>query len=508
MDAQFFENIVENVNMSIIILHGKTGRIIYANKRALKLYEYTLYEITQLTTYDIVAISKNETQRLMYKVVAGEINYFESIHRTKYGHEFPVAVYSNLQMYKGELHVLAVILDISSRNKNNAKNVQQQVIKNNLTIQEAESIGFFSGGLAHDFRNILQSILGNSELLEMSDNLTEKEQTLIANIQKGVQRSMDLTSRLLNFTKKDEPMLELVKLSEFIKEAIAFIRAGSPTVKFNLQLNAPIDLTIDTKQILRSINNIVMNGIQAMQDYPQCEKCIYDISTSLVERANIKYAQISFVDYGKGIPQELQSKIFTPYFTTKKTGSGIGLATTASIVHSHDGIIEFDSRPGRTEFHILLPLNKRAIDTVHMQNEKIILFEYRGINILLLDDDIQLHSILSKYMSRFGVSVYSAFNVAECISELRKHKENNPINVALVDLAIEGDIDGEDAIKYLQLIQPKIPIIVFSGYGNRPIMQHPQDFGIAAVITKPASLHEITSVITSVLNQHNNTLKE
>jgi len=252
--------------------------------------------------------------------------------------------------------VILVFRDITEERK-----LEQELIK----ADKLESIGILAGGIAHDFNNILTAILGNISLAEVHAKSEEKVVERLEKAKKACLRGRDLVQQLLTFSKGGEPIKKVTSIAKLIKESVNFALSGS---NVKCEFSIPDDLwlvEIDEGQINQVINNLIINAVQAMP-----EGGIIEVScenTIITEKDNFpfkkgKYVKITIKDKGVGIPKEHLPKIFDPFFTTKEKGTGLGLATTYSIIKKHDGYIELKSEVGvGTTFYIYLPAKPLSI---------------------------------------------------------------------------------------------------------------------------------------------------
>jgi CheY-like chemotaxis protein len=214
-----------------------------------------------------------------------------------------------------------------------------------------------------------------------------------------------------------------------------------------------------------------------------------------------KYIKISVEDQGIGIPKEHLSKIFDPYFTTKQKGSGLGLATTYSVIKNHNGLITVKSelRIGTT-FAIYLPATDKKIEKIEIKkDEKII--SGKG-KVLVMDDEMILLEFVSEMLKHIGYESESAQNGAEAIELYKNAKENGrPFDVVIMDLTIPGGMGGKEAIKRLKEIDPSIKAIVSSGYSNDPVMANYRDYGFVGVLPKPYRLDDLVEVLKNFINE-------
>ena len=234
-----------------------------------------------------------------------------------------------------------------------------------LTESKLQSVGLLAGGIAHDFNNMLTAIIGNLSLARMPESSREEIAQLLADAEKAALGAKDLTQQLLTFAKGGAPIRKPMLLHELIREACQFaLRGSNVQCEYSLASDAwPVEA--DKGQIRQILNNLVINARQAMPQGGKMEVRMENTDLSASSMPSLpagKYVKISIQDHGPGIPSEHLPRIFEPYFTTKKAGTGLGLATVYSVIRKHDGQIKVVSEPGKgTTFELYLPASQKPV---------------------------------------------------------------------------------------------------------------------------------------------------
>ena len=213
-----------------------------------------------------------------------------------------------------------------------------------------------------------------------------------------------------------------------------------------------------------------------------------------------KYIKISIEDNGIGIQKEHIDKIFDPYFTTKQRGSGIGLATTYSIIKKHEGYITVESIPGTgTTFHIYLKASEKQFE-IRSENIENPLFG-KG-RVLIMDDEEMVASTTSAILAALGYNAVSVRDGREAIKQYQKANESGmPFDAVILDLTVPGGMGGEETIKKLLEIDPSVKAIVSSGYSNNPIMSEFRKYGFSGIVTKLFHIQELSKVVNMVIGE-------
>ncbi|MCK5126147.1 MAG: PAS domain S-box protein [candidate division Zixibacteria bacterium] len=366
-----------------------------------------------------------------------------------------------------------------------------------------ESIGVLAGGIAHDFNNILTAILGNISLARIELKEGSDVSDLLKEVELATVRAKDLTQQLLTFSKGGTPVKKAISIIEIIKDSANFALHGS---NVKLDYNFPNDLfsvEVDEGQISQVISNLVINADQAMPEGGVITiECTND---SINEDSDIPikpgdYVCIRIKDEGTGIPESHINKIFDPFFTTKQSGSGLGLATTYSIVRSHFGhiMVESEANVG-TVFSLYLPATKLIVTKTDNDYSSIPM----GFgSVLIVDDEDAVLRMARIVLKKLGYSPLTAHDGREAIDIYKKSIEyGEPVDIVIMDLTIPGGMGGKEAIIELKKIDPDVTAIVSSGYSNDPLMANYKSFGFVASVAKPYKAGDLGAVLQSILER-------
>lgn len=386
------------------------------------------------------------------------------------------------------------------------KKAEDELIK----AQKLESMGTFAGGIAHDFSNSLQGILGNIALAKTYANPTDEIYEKLAKAEEITLHAKNLPKQLLTFSRGGAPVKKAVSVQELINNSINLVLIGS---KVRCEVYIPDNLRAveaDRGQIIQAINNLLINADHAMPDGGVIKIKTENINIKAKNPLPLKegeYVRITIEDQGTGIPKEHLQKIFDPYFTTKEKGSGLGLAIAYSIIRKHDGHITAESiMEVGTTFHVYLPasrekaMEKPVLSEAREQGvEKIFLTGKRKV--LLMDDEDMIRFSTSEHLKHLGYEVETAEDGSEAIKLYKSAmKSGKPFDAIVMDLTIPGGMGGEKTIKKLLEIDPNVKGIVASGYFNNSIMANFREYGFKGVIAKPYEIHELNEILQKVIN--------
>jgi len=387
--------------------------------------------------------------------------------------------------------VVLVFRDVTER-----RQMEEELMK----VQKLESVGVLAGGIAHDLNNLLTGILGNISLARMYDDPADKNRRLL-DAEKASMQVKDLAQRLLTFSSGGAPILQTVAIENLLRDSISLALSGS---NVRCELSVPDDLwpvQIDEGQINQVFNNLVINANQAMPNGGviriDAENLEVDAKHGLPLSPGA-YIRISIADQGVGIAREYLQRVFDPFFTTKQKGSGLGLATSFSIVKQHKGLISAESTLGvGATFHVYLPAAPEQILATEEAESEIIMGEGR---ILVMDDEEHIRDLVIVMLSRCGYEVVTAKDGAKAI-ELYKNAKgtDDSFDLVITDLTVPGGMGGQETIQRLMELDPDVKAIISSGYSNDPVMANFREYGFQGIVAKPYKLQELSKVLNKII---------
>ena len=393
--------------------------------------------------------------------------------------------------------VVLVFRDITERQRNEAERRKAETL---------EQLGLLAGGIAHDFNNLLTAIIGNISLASLLLPPNDEMATRLNDAKNASMRARDLAQQLLTFARGGAPIKKTASIGRLIQDTVSFSLRGTHSrseFTFGADLWAA---EIDPGQISQVIANLVVNADQAMPNggtlRVHCDNFIYNSDTTPVipDLLPGDYIRVAIRDEGVGIPENYLKRIFDPYFTTKEKGTGLGLATTYSIVKNHNGLITVDSTVhfGST-FTLYLP----ALRNQQMEAEP-----PRTINpviagtgrVLIVDDEEAIRALVEYTLSHLGYEVTEAETALDGVNIYREKLEaGERFDAVILDLTLPGGMGGKEALKRLIEIDPTVNAIVSSGYAMDSTMSRYQDFGFRGVIAKPYEASELGKTVHEVI---------
>ena len=389
--------------------------------------------------------------------------------------------------------MLGNVQDITERKK-----MEEEILK----IHKLESIGILAGGIAHDFNNLLSAVLGNISLARLYVKPGGPMYERLEEAGKAASRAIKLSTQLLTYAKGGVPVKKATSVASLVKEAIDFTLRGS-NVKGEVLFPDNLWLVeVDEDQIFQVINNIAINAKQAMPDGGTITVLGENIRNEgcILPLAEGKYVKISIKDQGVGIPYEYREKIFDPFFTTKEKGSGLGLATSYSIIKKHDGYLTVEPGAGKgTTFHIYLPATEKGLKS---SKQKAMLFKGKG-RLLVMDDEEIIRLVVGKMLEEIGYEADFAEDGEKAIEQyVDAMKSGNPFSAVIMDLTVRGGMGGLECMKKLLEIDPEVKAIVSSGYADNPIMSKYRESGFKGIIIKPYEIEDLSEILYKIINDN------
>jgi PAS domain S-box-containing protein len=398
---------------------------------------------------------------------------------------------------------IVVFHDITDRKlaEEERANMQKQL----LHTQKLESLGILAGGIAHDFNNILTAIIGNADLALMRLN---KESPAIDNlhrIEQAASRAAELAKQMLAYSGKGKFVVENLDLNRLMDEMLHMLEVSiskKAVLRLNLTHSLPL-VEADATQIRQIVMNLVINASEAIDDKSGviaittgCKECDRSYLKNVWLDENLTdglYVYLEIADSGCGMDKETLAKLFDPFFSTKFTGRGLGMAAVLGIVRGHKGSIKVYSEPGKgTTFKILLPASNRSPE-IFNGDAKDDVWKGEG-KVLLVDDEETVRSIGSEMLKELGFTPVTADDGLEALELFRSSPD---IPFVILDLTMPH-MDGEKCFRELRQIKPDVKVIMSSGFSENEVTQKFAGKGLAGFIQKPYKLSLLREVIMKI----------
>ena len=481
-----------------VVAADTEGRVLLMNHAAERLTGWSQQEAEARRLSDVVQIAGNregepsalspESQRSLANTIARDY-----VLTTRSGEERLVA-HAMVPIRDGgkAYGVVCVLRDVTEQRR-----LEREVTR----AQQLESLGILAGGIAHDFNNLLAAILGNTSLAreESTDPLVR---SLLDEASKAAERAAGLAHQLLTFSRGGAPVRTTAPLHEILMDSATFVLHGS---RASLEFAIADDLAparVDANQISQVIQNLALNASQAMPDGGTVRIVADNVTLPMAGGPRLPaghYVRVRVSDEGCGIAPEDQDRVFHPFFTTKVSGRGLGLATSHSIIKQHDGQIAVESAVGLgTTFTIHLPASTGATPPPPPSSAHEIALQGR---ILVMDDNQSVRTALVRILERLGFETVETSEGQEALNQvLQAQRDREPFAAVILDLTIPGGSGGLDILPSLRSVAPTLPAIASSGYATNEVMSNHAAHGFNAILPKPYTLRQVRSVVRSVLN--------
>ncbi len=461
-----FTSIVEKTSEGILIVSPE-NLVLYANQAAISLLDPS--KVNPVGQRLGLTVLPGQIREVAKKGAKGQVRILEIRVEATDWNEKPAR--------------LLMLRDVTER-----KRAEEEMLKT----EKLESLELVAGGIAHDFNNLLTGTIANISLAKMHTKPGHNLYEALRNAEKAAAGAKHLTQQLLTFTRGGDPVKRPTSLGMLLKDSVALALSGSSVKN---EVHVPNDLwpaEIDQQQIGQVLQNLLINALQAM---PDGGVLTVDAENLSVGRETLgfsarlgegTYVKISIRDTGCGIPQELMTKIFDPYFTTKPKGSGIGLATAYSVIKRHGGMIDVDSEVDfGTSIFVYLPASPGSEIGTPTDDSGETPMLGSG-KVLLMDDEEDIRVVAQDLLNLLGYDVQTAKDGSECIEMYKAALESGqPFSAVIMDLTVPGGMGGKTAIQKLLEIDPGVKAIVASGYSTDPIMSNYESYGFKGIMPKP-----------------------
>ncbi len=371
--------------------------------------------------------------------------------------------------------------------------------------QRLESLGVLAGGIAHDFNNLLQAILGNAELARPELPVGSKVNENFAAIETASHRAAELCQQLLSYSGQGSFKTERIDLKFLVREMSQIISVSVPkgiemTYAFSEE---PAFVEADAAQLRQVVLNIITNAAEAIgKAQGSIRLRIKNLDVQASEEPRVAYlpdplspglyVELLVIDDGEGMDEDTLTHIFDPFYTTKFTGRGLGLAAVLGIARSHAGAIQVESEPGvGTRFFLLLPASDGSEAHAVGQPTVGLRKDNNGI-VLVVDDEQAIQLVARQMLERVGYEVLSAFDGQQALDLFHDHQED--IGCVLMDLMMPK-MDGIEAFAAIHKIAPELPIILTSGYDEKNFLERLPSQHLAGFIQKPFKMRELINAI-------------
>ncbi|MFH1010022.1 MAG: PAS domain S-box protein [bacterium] len=478
-----------------ILIEDLEGHILELNTAACQLMKAKREALLGRTFSGFLSQGSLDMATILHRLRAGERVLFEASLTPADGHPRIVRSSIALITYGEEERVQIISRDVTEQ-----KRAEEQLFQ----AQKMESIATLAGGVAHDFNNLMTTVLGRASLLRDELGAGHPADIALSVIEKTAARAGHLARQLLAYARVGKYQPQVVNLNTILQD---ILRLQEHIVPPNIRLEEDLcpslpNIVADPTQMQQIVMNLCLNAVEAM---PEGGRIRFQTGEARVTKKDTKtrhdlapgrYVRLAVQDTGEGMDQETLSRIFEPFFTTKDIGRGLGLAAVYGIVVNHAGAVTAESEVGRgTTFTMYFPATTakarkaKAPRTEALHGEE---------TILIIDDEESVLSITERILQRLGYRVLLASSGQEGIEITRSHK--GPIHLVLLDLSMPL-LPGSETYPQLIALRPDMKVLVSSGYALDEQAQKLLDAGAQGFVQKPYSIDTLARHIREILNR-------
>lgn len=381
-----------------------------------------------------------------------------------------------------------------------------------------ESIGLLAGGIAHDFNNLLTGIMGNTSLAlgEVESGDPDSARELLQETLQASERAADLTRQLLAYSGKGRFFVQPVDLSNVVREIGALLRSSIPrNVALQLDAETPLPPVLaDSAQLQQLVMNLAINAGEAIDEQRGGTVVLrtgVEEITQPIEGAEYgqptlpegRYVTLQVTDDGCGMEDDVKSRIFEPFFSTKFTGRGLGMSAVLGIVRGHSGLITITTQRGRgTCFRVFFPVHEGEASKRPAASPKV---DLRGSGLILVADDEEIvQRVARNALVRYGYDVLLAENGKVALELYRERRHD--LALVLLDMTMPV-MSGEETLQAMHEIDASVPVIATSGHNEVVAIQKFAGRGIDAFLQKPYTGAQIAEKVKMVLAERRTGLR-
>ena len=482
-------------------------RLLEVNQAFCQMLGYEKHELLNMNIIDLVAKdTPQDVASHIQTVKNGGSGRFESRNRRKDGSLLDVEVSAQYMPGDHGGEFVAFVRDITDRHR--AEKEKERLEANLRHAQKLQAVGTLASGVAHEFNNLLATIMGYSEIILNSEGNGQDHASNAAQILKASERGRDLVRKILSFTREAKQKAKPIDLNTEIRNSKEMLDHLFPrTVSIETRLAPDIDrVSMDASHLNQILMNLTTNASHAM---PEGGKLVIKTENIFVEsmtcsicgeRHSGDYVLLSVSDTGQGMDTKTINRIYEPFFTTKDVGSGtgLGLSVVQGLVKKHDGHIACESQIGKgTTFKVFIPKLKSGEGDLAAEDHIQPAVAGGTETILLVDDEESIRNIAQQYLSEMGYRIRQAGSGEEALEIYRPAFDR--IDLVVLDLGMAG-MGGHKCLQEMLAINHQAKVVIASGYTTDGQDQQAMSAGATAFVAKPFKMAELLDTVRKVLD--------
>ncbi|MBN2090924.1 response regulator [candidate division KSB1 bacterium] len=499
-----FRSLIEITHIGLFIFQN--GALVYKNSWCEKILSATDITPQETSSGNGNTGLKTFEEEIYFLAMTSKLANRE-FYLLKDDERFWISLMADAVEYNGFPAIACILLDIT--NQKIAEDERERYLEQIFRHQKMESLHALARGVAHDFNNILSTILGTNSLIKAEYQRPSQSGQLLDNIENCTRKGIELVQNLLAFSQTEKVPKKVFNLNRIIEKAIATFKNNVPlNIMIHHQLSPEL-LAVDgnIQQIQQVILILALNSVEAIR----YEKGIVTITSGKIDineafRRHFKgflvpkigsYVFFEVHDTGCGMDKNQIQRMFEPYYTTKEPGRGLNLSIAYNFVKNNDGFFEVESHPERgTSIRIYLPEAK----THPFSDDELLSRLLTDVNTILLADDEEIVQItIKKILQKLNYSVLTADDGEQALQIYKKMHEQ--IDLVLLDLSMPI-LNGEQVLEEIHKMNPEAKVILFSGYDEVEASRRIKSTGgVAGFIEKPSLIDELGKRITKLFSR-------
>jgi two-component system, cell cycle sensor histidine kinase and response regulator CckA len=406
------------------------------------------------------------------------------------------------------IRMVGTIQDVTELHRQDEE--RRELERRLLQAQKLESLGILAGGIAHEYNNLLTSVLGNADLALQDLPPGSPSAENIKAIEVAARRAAEISQQMLAYSGRGRFVVGPLDLSHLVRDMMRMLELSvskKTVLRVDVAEGLP-EVEADAGQLRQVVMNLVANAAEAIGD----REGTVHISTTAVDcdgRHEVvdhlgerlepgRYVVLEVTDSGVGMGHETRARVFDPFFSTKFTGRGLGLPAVLGIVRGHRGSIQVDSQPGRgTAFRVYMPA--LTASRARTAPPPAAAAQPRTATVLVVDDEDSVRTLAERMVQRCGFDAVGAADGVEAVRMVRN--EPGRFSCVLLDLTMPK-MGGEDTLREIRQVAPALPVILCSGYQAQELSERFAERDFTGFVQKPYRLADIMATLQAALAQY------
>ncbi|MBA3581793.1 MAG: PAS domain S-box protein [Gammaproteobacteria bacterium] len=507
-----YRALVEHAPEACVVFDVDKNRVVDLNTNAEVLFKTPMEKLLGMRPFELSPIlqpdgrpSKDAAREYVSAALNGQTPHFEWLHHDADGGDVICEVRLVRLPGEGRRLIRGSLIDITER-----KQIEIERKRWEAKVQQAqkmESLGVLAGGIAHDFNNLLSGIMGFADLAQQRILTDVVAQDYLHEVLRGSERAADLCKQLLAYSGKGRFTIMPVDLAEIAND-IRHLLEISISKKAELDLRLQTDaaaVDADVTQLRQVLLNLITNASDALQEqsgvitmksgeeYFGMDRLNEFYGESLLPRSYV-YLEVS--DTGCGMSPEIQKRMFDPFFTSKSTGRGLGLAAVMGIIRGHRAGIRVRSQPGQgTTITVIFPPSTELAR--HLNKPQRVSDQWRGHGVVLVvDDEATIRELAQTFLQNWGFEVLTAADGAAGVEVFRQNASR--IRAVILDMTMPK-LSGEEVFNEIRKINPDVAVVLSTGYDEQEATGRFTGKGLAGFVQKPYRGDDLKRVLKQVL---------